>query len=651
MPGAERHGRGANGRGLHFEFAYTYAHRGEGYAFEQACAANIRRLRKQRAGVQGARGPIPLVAADQHVKTQLEQARQRLVDRFRTDIERHRNNQELRALTPDEEAEMYWDVLRMDAAELTDILGPEALRDIPDPENTKIYVSHHGTWRGNLSTDPTDSAISFPVEDIPTYWKALGMPRNIGSVRLSSCESGDATPRRRFISYPPGYNGFFSADDFAPAQRFANKMKAVGFSRPRVTGYQGKGADQPEAMHHHMATEGFALGQGVDLPDTRHAAQMCYTEKVYTDFQRRSDVAMVFEPIDRDHRPKKLRYSHAYFYALCEPKGEDDQFAVALDENLRRLAKWIDAPASRKPRGPIKIIASSDEIKAALDAVRTNLIDVLADAVKKAQADRDLDKAALTEQSLGDDERELRHEAIESKDQVIKILSLELAAAEATRITGLEALATIPNEKQWDPRQRQAIRTAQLDGTKLYIGLHGGAGSNVLSTNGSANAVEVCIAQVAHSLAEHFESCRVTPRIGSIRLLSCESADTVRRKKFTSSAPGYSGRPFRRRIAPAQYLANKLQEDGFVRPRVTGYQGMGILWRGARQCVLEQGPEFVRHRGNATGLSGWGPESCAPLYGLRVIPAEEDTADYKTARRRSEVATVFKPKSRLPLCW
>jgi len=136
----------------------------------------------------------------------------------------------------------------------------------------------------------------------------------------------------------------------------------------------------------------------------------------------------------------------------------------------------------------------------------------------------------------------------------------------------------------------------------------------------------------------------VTPYIGSFRLLNNGSADATRRRKFVANPAEYSGSGPRRRLAPAQELANGLHEAGFLRPRVTGYQGRGVSWAASKHSInaapdAPNPPAGARHQ-------GWGRRSIAPPHALRTLPG--DTSQWK---RRSEAGKVFAPKRGLALAF
>lgn len=625
-----------------FKYAFMYAHRGEGDTWFQVFSENLRRLRTKRTRKPAARGPIPVIAGSEEAAAVLKDLRLQSIQSeaqklTRLEIALHRcarganqGGEEAARLT----AEFNNAQERLDAAKLTRVLGPGALKTLDEPENTKLEVVHHGAWGYEyLSTGDGGPSSHFLIAALPAHWKALGLSRKIGSVRLLSCGSGDVAPRRQFISYPRGYHGFPLDTEEIPAQRLADKMKAVGFARPRVTGYQGLGISIPDYLRQASVYVESIWNADVSLPEASFALRSAVqSDGVTTDVVRRSEVAMVFEPTDPDRRRKRLRYEHAYMYA---PSGEGDTFEFALEENVRRLAKWIDA-STVKPRGPIPLIAPNDEVKKALKAARVKRMRALGEEIEEARQACRTSEQALQSDALSDGEREEVQNALDEQRFIVRERSFYLAAAEATRIEGLDLLTTV-GAQQGNEAQRQAIVTRQLANTKIYIPLYGSAGSDVLSTDRSQAPAETRLADISQDLAQHFISEGQAPHVGSFRLLSWESADAKTRRKFEANPSGYSGLFSNRRVAPAQYLANKLEEDGFLRARVTGYQGQGIFWSVSKHFLT--GDSASTHPNANERHQGWGSQSIAPVHALQVIPGH--CSDWK---RRRDVAKVFKPK-------
>jgi hypothetical protein len=127
-------------------------------------------------------------------------------------------------------------------------------------------------------------------------------------------------------------------------------------------------------------------------------------------------------------------------------------------------------------------------------------------------------------------------------------------------------------------------------------------------------------------------------------LLNNGSADATRRRKFVANPPESSGSGARRRLAPAQALANQLHEDGFLRPRVTGYQGQHVSWAASGSLIdadadAPSSSAGARHQGR-------GGHSIAPPHALRIVPG--GAPQWK---RRSEAGKVFSPKRGLALAF
>ncbi|HEX7684747.1 MAG TPA: hypothetical protein VF446_14640 [Trinickia sp.] len=608
-----------------YKSAYMYAHRGEGDTFHQAFSQNVRRLQKQRAGDRTEVGPIPVICGGEPALDSMQRARRQRIDDIEVELANCTDVRQQRMLA-----------LGLEVAREMQLLGPDALAKIEDPENTEIVVLHHGSYEGTLTTAPSSSAIAFSIEDLPRSWKSLGMPLTIGSIDLSSCESGDAGPRRRFVSYAPGYSGSFSEAHMAPGQRVANKMKALKFTRCRVVGYQGQGMALSERIPMMMAQTGYRLKEGVALPEPGRRVQLCIDGDVITDIADSHDASIVFEPMDSDRKRRRLRYNHAYVYASS---AEGNVLEFAIDENIRRLVKWIDEPPVRKPRGPIAVLAPTGEIEEQLTAAREKRIDELADEVQSLRQRLRLHRSSPGDDSSQDGTRGQSQREIEGLERLIEQTSMYLATAEATEIVGLESLTAIDDRLVRNDDQKRAMLSSRLDQTKIYIPRPGSAGSNALATDHGDKLVEDWLDKVAYDLGQYFARRGIAPRIGSFRLPFPGSADTAPRRKFESRPRGYGGFPFRRCMAPGQYLANKLEENGFVRPRVSGYQGRGVLWTDAKDFILEPPGSAIAGHEATTRLGGWGAKALAPCHAVRI--AQDD---WKSARRRSTVAREFRPQ-------
>jgi hypothetical protein len=242
---------------------------------------------------------------------------------------------------------------------------------------------------------------------------------------------------------------------------------------------------------------------------------------------------MVFEPRDPNRSRKALRYDRAYLYA---PRWEENAFEVALDENARRLAKWIDS-GSVKPRGPIPLLAQNAREKETLSGIRRNRIRALAREVQAARDERRNCERALRDPSLSGAARDEMQQKIDALDSTIKERSL-------------------PNP------------------------------------------------------------------------------------------PEYSGSGPRRRLAPAQALANQLQEDGFLRARVTGYQGQGVSSAASKGLINADAEGGASTSTASERLRGWGSRSMAPPHALRIVPG-----DASQRKRRSEAGKVFAARCGLALAF
>jgi hypothetical protein len=615
-----------------------YVHRADGDTWLQVLTSNRRRLRVQRTGRPDARGPVPVIAGTDQYAVDLAlqrdawiislqaQAGALGVELLAASLEAHADLQRIAQLYArlDEVAE------KLLAARQTVIYGPAALRDLPDPKKTKIELPHHGLWGSEyLLADGRDQATRYSVRDLPAYWRLLGLSPDIGSIRLEACCSGDVAPREHLISYPRGYYGPASAQHLAPAQMLADAMAQAGFTSPRVTGYQGIGICVVNYFSKNDVYISETWAEDVSLPEEPYAVRVGFDKKgARLSIARRSDVAMVFEPTDPNRSRKALRYDRAYLYA---PRWEENAFEVALEENARRLAKWIDS-GSVKPRGPIPLLARNAQEKETLSGIRRNRIRALARDVQAARDERRNCERALGDASLSGEARDEMQQKIDALDFTIKLRSFDMAAAEATDIDEWEALLTVPDAERKSAAEIEAMRTTQLAKTKLYLVPDGRTGSGFRA------------AELSRDLARPFLSAGVTPYIGSFRLLNNGSADVRRRRKSVANPPASSGSGSTPHLTPAQELANQLYEDGFLRPRVTGYQGQGVSWAASRSLVDADADA----PGSSAGArhQGWGSHSIAPPHALRIVPG-----DASQSKRRSEVGKVFVPKRGLALAF
>ena len=640
MPETSSDDRDARAAKPQYPHAVIYVHRADGDTWLQVLTSNRRRLRVQRLGRPDARGPVPVIAGtlqdavalalqrDAWITSLQAQAGALGVELLAASQEAHPDLQRIAQLYArlDEAAE------KLLAARQTVIYGPDALRDLPDPKNTKIELLHHGLWGYEyLLADGRDPATRYSVRDLPAYWLSLGLSPDIGSIRLEACCSGDAAPREHLISYPRGYYGPPSANHLAPAQMLADAMAQAGFTSPRVTGYQGIGICIVNYFSKNDVYISETWAEDVSLPEEPYAVRVGFDEKgARVDIARRSDVAMVFEPADPNRSRKPLRYARAY---LCAPRWEENAFEVALEENARRLAKWIDS-GSVKPRGPVPLLARNVEEKATLSDIRRQRIRALAREVQAAREERRNCERALGDASLSGAARDEMQKKIDELDFTIKERSFYMAAAEASDIDEWEALIAVADAEQDSADEIERKRTAQLAKTKLYLVPDGRMGSGFDA------------AELSSGLAQRFLSAGVIPYIGSFRLLNDGSADTTRRRKFEADPPGSRGTGSRQRLAPAQALANQLQLDGFLRPRVTGYQGLGVSWAASKGLINADAEGGASTSTAGARHQGWGSRSMTPPHALRVAPG-----DASQRKRRSEAGKVFAPRRGLALAF
>lgn len=479
MPGTSSDERDAGAAKPRYAHTVIYAHRADGDTWLQVLSSNRRRLRVRRNGRPDARGPVPVIVGTDQDAVALARERQAWITSLQgkagalgvellvASQEAHADLQRIARLYAelDEAAE------KLLAATQTVIYGPDVLRHLPDPKNTKIELLHHGLWGYEyLLADGRDPATRYSVRDLPAYWLSLGLSPDIGSVRLEACCSGDAAPREHLISYPRGYYGPPSAQRLAPAQMLADAMAQAGFTSPRVTGYQGIGICIINYLSKNDVYIGETWAEDVSLPEGPYAVRVgTEDEGARVDIARRSDVAMVFEPRDPNRRRKALRYDRAYLYAA---RWEENTFEVALEENVRRLAKWIDS-GSLKPRGPIPLLAKDEQEKETLSALRRQRMRALRREVQAARGERRNCAQALGDASLSGAARDEMQQKIDDLDFTIKERSFYMAAAEATDIDEWETMIGVPDAEQKSEAQIEEMRTAQLDKTKLYIVPHG----------------------------------------------------------------------------------------------------------------------------------------------------------------------------------
>jgi hypothetical protein len=112
------------------------------------------------------------------------------------------------------------------------------------------------------------------------------------------------------------------------------------------------------------------------------------------------------------------------------------------------------------------------------------------------------------------------------------------------------------------------------------------------------------------ALAQGLKDAGLNPKMRSLRLISCKSADSEHRTAFIADPPART----QAGTAPAQIFADALRDVGFRNPKVTGYQGSWMV----REPGLTRVQAFKDQQGN-----------------------------YLDTRRSSEAAKVFKPSKRV----
>jgi len=147
------------------------------------------------------------------------------------------------------EQHRYFTVMH-NATLMTGIERAAPLMGTLDPAHAKLYVIGHGTAGADVIS-PTDSADdTISLRDVARGLAQSGLHHEFEDIRLTSCHSADAQKPAAFVDGfdPPGavggWAGLFKTR--APAQSMANELAGQGFTRPRVTGYQGVGLSHPD---------------------------------------------------------------------------------------------------------------------------------------------------------------------------------------------------------------------------------------------------------------------------------------------------------------------------------------------------------------------------------------------------------------------
>ncbi|PMS30815.1 hypothetical protein B0G57_12963 [Trinickia symbiotica] len=272
---------GAEGSEKKRKAAYFYAHRGDGEMFEMAVAGNLTYLRKKELNAAG-RDLLRVISRDREAFESLMAARRaqrrdfatryhqamKMADEAKATQERTeawRKQFEAMPDGPPKEARISQlaevveaaakklafanDALarfgeRGKAARMTLPIDPAAmpLRGLA-PTSTKLYVLGHGEAGGDeLSSAPLDG--EFLLKDVAQSLMANGLSPDFEDFRMGSCESADAETRNAFGD-DSALHDRASSVSRAPAQIFVDELRLAGFSRPRVTGYEGSGVKYP----------------------------------------------------------------------------------------------------------------------------------------------------------------------------------------------------------------------------------------------------------------------------------------------------------------------------------------------------------------------------------------------------------------------
>jgi len=270
--------------------AYSYAYRGDGDAFAQGVSQNLPRIRKQQLD-PNARGSVPLIARNIEVYNALIKAREDHLTRFGDAVQaadkaltqlgeflprETSRKQELAKKGPGDpqsasklahiqaridlaqERQLKWtqgkDVAKemLNAIDHTPVIHPDhsPIKDL-DPRDSKLYFLGHGFANAEILSTTTSLQDKYTLGDMARGLKEDGLHPDFESFRMTSCESADTERRLGFAEDPPGRTD----SGVAPAQTFANELKRVGFTDPKVTGYQGLGSRFPNG---HTAERGTA---------------------------------------------------------------------------------------------------------------------------------------------------------------------------------------------------------------------------------------------------------------------------------------------------------------------------------------------------------------------------------------------------------
>lgn len=265
--------------------AYFYAHRGDGDIFEAAMGGNLTYLRKKGLN-PAARDPLRVIARDREAFEALTAARsevrRKFAKQYHTAMKMEHEAKAVQAKTQawrkqfealPEGAEkaarlgklatlaeatasrlaLAEDALARfrelgKAARVTRPIDYEAtpLRGL-DSTSTKLYFLGHGA-AGDEELSSTESDGAFSLKDVAQGLRANGLSPDFEDFRLGGCESADSETRSAFGD-DSALHEQGSSVSMAPAQIFADELGYAGFSRPRVTGYEGFGVKYPRGLN------------------------------------------------------------------------------------------------------------------------------------------------------------------------------------------------------------------------------------------------------------------------------------------------------------------------------------------------------------------------------------------------------------------
>ena len=275
----------------------------------------------------------------------------------------------------------------------------------------------------------------------------------------------------------------------------------------------------------------------------------------------------MFFACTRPQRAQGRRKTTAHFYAH---RADGEMFEMAAFENCRRLRKPTAGPSAR---APIPILARDMETAAALEIERRKFIDKYQSAAQRALASAR--KAGLMLNALKEHHRRLAGEAGSDNERLadveaaIELLEEKDPEYERDVVLNTELLrageATVVLSSLQMP-----LRKLNRRSSALYILGHGAAGSPLLSSStagGHFSVSELAAGLRAAGLARKFEM---------FKLPACGSADAMVRKAFGAQDLDQGGGDSLPE-APAKMLADALFHEGFKRPRVKGYEGLGVM--------------------------------------------------------------------------